>query len=137
MASGKLEVILKVELLSGAEMVVAHWRDGVVKYILRVPGGALCTSMTRIFRQDDVEHILLRHEQAAAHYALDGYARASARAGGVVAGWIPCPGARTNTILTGIATAFIGFPSHCLFLSAFQGGQQLLVGHRLPSRRLT
>jgi acetolactate synthase-1/2/3 large subunit len=91
-----------VELLSGAEMVVRSLRDEGVKYIYGYPGGALLHVYDAIFRQDEVEHILVRHEQAAAHMA-DGYARASGKAGVVLV--TSGPGA-TNTI-TGIATAFM------------------------------
>ncbi|WP_339844243.1 acetolactate synthase 3 large subunit [uncultured Halopseudomonas sp.] len=91
-----------MELLSGAEMVVRSLRDEGVKYIYGYPGGALLHVYDAIFRQDDVEHILVRHEQAAAHMA-DGYARASGKAGVVLV--TSGPGA-TNTI-TGIATAFM------------------------------
>lgn len=94
----------KVELLSGAEMVVRSLRDEGVKYIYGYPGGALLHVYDAIFRQDDVEHILVRHEQAAAHMA-DGYARASGKAGVVLV--TSGPGA-TNTI-TGIATAFMDY----------------------------
>jgi acetolactate synthase-1/2/3 large subunit len=91
-----------VELLSGAEMVVRSLRDEGVKYIYGYPGGALLHIYDAIFRQDDVVHILVRHEQAAAHMA-DGYARASGKAGVVLV--TSGPGA-TNTI-TGIATAYM------------------------------
>jgi acetolactate synthase-1/2/3 large subunit len=91
-----------VELLSGAEMVVRSLRDEGVKYIYGYPGGALLHIYDAIFRQDDVEHILVRHEQAAAHMA-DGYARATGKAGVVLV--TSGPGA-TNTI-TGIATAYM------------------------------
>lgn len=91
-----------MELLSGAEMVVRSLRDEGVKYIYGYPGGALLHIYDAIFRQDDVVHILVRHEQAAAHMA-DGYARASGKAGVVLV--TSGPGA-TNTI-TGIATAYM------------------------------
>ncbi len=91
-----------MELLSGAEMVVRSLRDEGVKYIYGYPGGALLHVYDAIFRQDEVEHILVRHEQAAAHMA-DGYARASGKAGVVLV--TSGPGA-TNTI-TGIATAYM------------------------------
>jgi len=83
-------------------MVVRSLRDEGVKYIYGYPGGALLHVYDAIFRQDEVEHILVRHEQAAAHMA-DGYARASGKAGVVLV--TSGPGA-TNTI-TGIATAFM------------------------------
>ena len=91
-----------MELLSGAEMVVRSLRDEGVKYIYGYPGGALLHVYDAIFRQDDVEHILVRHEQAAAHMA-DGYARASGKAGVVLVTSGPGP---TNPI-TGTATAFM------------------------------
>ena len=83
-------------------MVVRSLRDEGVKYIYGYPGGALLHIYDAIFRQDDVEHILVRHEQAAAHMA-DGYARATGKAGVVLV--TSGPGA-TNTI-TGIATAYM------------------------------
>jgi len=91
-----------VELLSGAEMVVRSLCDEGVKYIYGYPGGALLHIYDAIFRQDDVEHILVRHEQAAAHMA-DGYARATGKPGVVLV--TSGPGA-TNTV-TGIATAYM------------------------------
>ncbi|AQZ93563.1 acetolactate synthase 3 large subunit [Halopseudomonas phragmitis] len=91
-----------MELLSGAEMVVRSLRDEGVKYIYGYPGGALLHIYDAIFRQDDVTHILVRHEQAAAHMA-DGYARATGKPGVVLV--TSGPGA-TNTV-TGIATAYM------------------------------
>ncbi|MAD00090.1 acetolactate synthase 3 large subunit [Pseudomonas abyssi] len=91
-----------MELLSGAEMVVRSLCDEGVKYIYGYPGGALLHIYDAIFRQDDVEHILVRHEQAAAHMA-DGYARATGKPGVVLV--TSGPGA-TNTV-TGIATAYM------------------------------
>lgn len=91
-----------MELLSGAEMVVRALRDQGVKYIYGYPGGALLHVYDAIFQQDDVEHILVRHEQAATHMA-DAYARATGKAG--VALVTSGPGA-TNAV-TGIATAYM------------------------------
>lgn len=92
----------KVELLSGAEMVVRSLHDEGVKHIYGYPGGALLHIYDAIFQQDDIEHILVRHEQAATHMA-DAYARATGKAG--VALVTSGPGA-TNAI-TGIATAYM------------------------------
>ena len=91
-----------MELLSGGEMVVRALRDEGVRYIYGYPGGALLHVYDAIFRQDEVEHILVRHEQAATHMA-DAYARATNKAG--VALVTSGPGA-TNAV-TGIATAFM------------------------------
>ncbi len=83
-------------------MVVRALADEGVEYIYGYPGGALLHVYDAIFRQDKITHVLVRHEQAAAHMA-DGYARASGKAG--VALVTSGPGA-TNTI-TGIATAYM------------------------------
>ena len=91
-----------MEMLSGAEMLVRSLRDEGVKILFGYPGGAALHIYDALFRQEEVEHILVRHEQAAAH-AADGYARASGHPG--VALVTSGPGA-TNT-LTGIATAYM------------------------------
>ena len=91
-----------MEQLSGADMVVRSLADEGVEYIYGYPGGALLHVYDAIFRQDKITHILVRHEQAAAHMA-DGYARATGKPG--VALVTSGPGA-TNTI-TGIATAYM------------------------------
>src|SRR5690606_8123454 len=91
-----------VELLSGAEMVVRFLRDEGVKYIYGYPGGAVLHIYDALFKEKSIEHILVRHEQAATHMA-DGYARATGKAGVVLV--TSGPGA-TNAI-TGIATAFM------------------------------
>ena len=69
-----------MELLSGAEMVVRFLRDEGVKNIYGYPGGALLHIYDALFKEPEVTHILVRHEQAATHMA-DGYARASYKLG--------------------------------------------------------
>lgn len=91
-----------MELLSGAEMVVRSLRDEGVKYIYGYPGGALLHIYDALFKEPEVTHILVRHEQAATHMA-DGYARATGKPGVVLV--TSGPGA-TNAI-TGIATAYM------------------------------
>ncbi|MBS98113.1 MAG: acetolactate synthase 3 large subunit [Oceanospirillaceae bacterium] len=91
-----------MEQLSGAEMVVRALHDEGVKYIYGYPGGALLHVYDALFQQEDVQHILVRHEQAATHMA-DAYARATGKPG--VALVTSGPGA-TNAV-TGIATAFM------------------------------
>ncbi|MBV1882898.1 MAG: acetolactate synthase 3 large subunit [Pseudomonadales bacterium] len=91
-----------MELLSGAEMVIRSLEDQGVDTVFGYPGGAVLHTYDALFRQDKVRHILVRHEQAAAHMA-DGYARATGKPGVVFA--TSGPGA-TNTI-TGIATAYM------------------------------
>ena len=90
-----------MELLSGADMITRFLRDEGVEYIYGYPGGAALHIYDALFRQEEVKHILVRHEQAAVHMA-DGYARATGKAGVVLV--TSGPGA-TNTI-TGIATAY-------------------------------
>lgn len=91
-----------MELLSGAEMVIRSLRDQGVKYIYGYPGGAVLHIYDALFREPEITHVLVRHEQAATHMA-DGYARATGKAGVVFV--TSGPGA-TNAI-TGIATAFM------------------------------
>ncbi|MCB1648708.1 MAG: acetolactate synthase 3 large subunit [Pseudomonadales bacterium] len=91
-----------MELLSGGEMLIRALHDEGVEMIYGYPGGAVLHIYDAIFNQDKVEHILVRHEQAATH-AADGYARATGRPGVVLV--TSGPGA-TNAI-TGIATAFM------------------------------
>ncbi|MCW9052303.1 MAG: acetolactate synthase 3 large subunit [Motiliproteus sp.] len=91
-----------MELLSGADMVVRSLADEGVEYIYGYPGGALLHIYDAIFQQDKVQHILVRHEQAATHMA-DAYARATGKPGVVLV--TSGPGA-TNAV-TGIATAYM------------------------------
>ncbi|CAM4342092.1 acetolactate synthase 3 large subunit [Pseudoalteromonas ostreae] len=87
---------------NGSELVVQALKALKVKYIFGYPGGSVLDLYDALFQQDDVEHILVRHEQAATHMA-DGYARATGEVGVVLA--TSGPGA-TNCI-TGIATAYM------------------------------
>ena len=93
---------MTVQLFSGAQMVVKALSALKVKYIFGYPGGSILDVYDAIFQQDDIEHILVRHEQAATHMA-DGYTRATGEVGVVLA--TSGPGA-TNCI-TGIATAYM------------------------------
>ena len=93
---------MAVEMMSGAEMVVRTLKDIGIKHVFGYPGGAVLDIYDALFAQDDVSHILVRHEQAAAHMA-DGYARATGETGTVLV--TSGPGV-TNT-LTGIATAYM------------------------------
>ena len=88
-------------LLTGAEIVVQCLQRENVKYVFGYPGGAVLHIYDAFFQQDQIRHVLVRHEQAAVH-AADGYARASGEVG--VALVTSGPGA-TNAV-TGIATAY-------------------------------
>jgi acetolactate synthase-1/2/3 large subunit len=91
----------KVEL-SGAEIVVQSLKDEGVEFVFGYPGGAVLHIYDAIFQQEDVRHVLVRHEQGATH-AADGYARSSGKPGVVLV--TSGPGA-TNAV-TGIATAYM------------------------------
>ncbi|WP_340678500.1 acetolactate synthase 3 large subunit [Paraglaciecola sp.] len=91
-----------MEMMSGAAMVVRTLKDIGVKHVFGYPGGAVLDIYDALYAQTDVEHVLVRHEQAAAHMA-DGYARSTGLTGTVLV--TSGPGA-TNT-LTGIATAYM------------------------------
>lgn len=90
------------ELLSGAEMVVRSLQELGVKYIFGYPGGSVLDIYDSLFVQSEVEHILVRHEQAATHMA-DGYARATGEVGVVLA----TSGPGVTNCVTGIATAYM------------------------------
>lgn len=83
-------------------MLIRALHDEGVELIFGYPGGAALHIYDAIFNQDKVEHVLVRHEQAATH-AADGYARATGKPGVVLV--TSGPGA-TNAI-TGIATAYM------------------------------
>ncbi|GAA3942001.1 acetolactate synthase 3 large subunit [Litoribacillus peritrichatus] len=114
-----------MELLSGGDMLIRALSDEGVEYIYGYPGGAALHIYDALYRQSDVKHVLVRHEQAATHMA-DGYARAAGKAGVVLV--TSGPGA-TNTV-TGIATAYMDsipmvvlcaqVPSHLIGEDAFQ-----------------
>jgi len=91
-----------VEMLSGGDMLIRALHDEGVDLIFGYPGGAALHIYDAIFNQDKVDHVLVRHEQAATH-AADGYARSTGKPGVVLV--TSGPGA-TNAI-TGIATAFM------------------------------
>ncbi|MBK1655444.1 biosynthetic-type acetolactate synthase large subunit [Allochromatium vinosum] len=88
--------------LSGAEIVIQALVDEGVELVFGYPGGSVLHIYDALFKQGSLKHILVRHEQAAAH-AADGYARATGKCGVclVTSG----PGA-TNAV-TGIATAYM------------------------------
>ena len=66
--------------MTGAEMVVTALRDNGVKDVFGYPGGAVLPIYDEIFQQQDVRHVLVRHEQGAGH-AAEGYARSTGRCG--------------------------------------------------------
>ncbi|WP_082683199.1 acetolactate synthase 3 large subunit [Entomohabitans teleogrylli] len=91
-----------MEMLSGAEMVVRSLIDQGVKQVFGYPGGAVLDIYDALHTIGGIEHVLVRHEQAAVHMA-DGLARATGEVGVVLV--TSGPGA-TNAV-TGIATAYM------------------------------
>jgi acetolactate synthase I/II/III large subunit len=111
--------------LRGAEILVKALQAEGVKYIWGYPGGAVLHIYDAFYKQDTIQHVLVRHEQAAVH-AADGYARATGDVG--VALVTSGPGV-TNAV-TGIATAYMDsipmvivcgqVPTAAIGLDAFQ-----------------
>jgi acetolactate synthase-1/2/3 large subunit len=111
--------------LMGAEILVKCLQAENVKHVWGYPGGAVLYIYDAFYKQDTIQHVLVRHEQAAVH-AADGYARATGDVG--VALVTSGPGV-TNAV-TGIATAYMDsipmviitgqVPTHAIGLDAFQ-----------------
>ncbi|RLA04599.1 MAG: acetolactate synthase 3 large subunit [Gammaproteobacteria bacterium] len=111
--------------ITGAEIFVRSLEAEGVEYIFGYPGGAVLHIYDALYTQDKVQHILVRHEQAATH-AADGYARSNGKPGVVIV--TSGPGA-TNAV-TGIATAYMDsiplvvftgqVPTHLIGNDAFQ-----------------
>jgi acetolactate synthase-1/2/3 large subunit len=111
--------------LTGAEIFVRALHDEGVDLVFGYPGGAVLHIYDALYTQDKVNHILVRHEQAATH-AADGYARSTGKPGVVLV--TSGPGA-TNAV-TGIATAYMDsiplvvftgqVPTHLIGNDAFQ-----------------
>ena len=93
---------MAIEKLSGSEALMRSLKEEGVELVFGYPGGASLHIYDALFNQEDVEHILVRHEQGAVH-AADGYARACGKPGVVFV--TSGPGA-TNAI-TGLATAYM------------------------------
>jgi acetolactate synthase-1/2/3 large subunit len=88
--------------LRGAEIMIKALQAEGVKFVWGYPGGAVLHIYDAFYKQDTIQHVLVRHEQAAVH-AADGYARATGDVG--VALVTSGPGV-TNAV-TGIATAYM------------------------------
>ena len=111
--------------LTGAEIIIECLKAEGIDYVFGYPGGAVLHIYDAFYQQDDVQHILVRHEQGATH-AADGYARSTGKAGVVLV--TSGPGA-TNAV-TGIATAYMDsipmivitgqVPKHLIGNDAFQ-----------------
>ena len=89
-------------VLNGSEILVRSLQAEGVEFIWGYPGGSVLYIYDALYKQESIQHVLVRHEQAAVH-AADGYARATGNVG--VALVTSGPGV-TNAV-TGIATAYM------------------------------
>ena len=111
--------------MPGAEMVIKALVDQGVDVVFGYPGGAVLPIYDALFKQNQLRHILVRHEQAAVH-AAEGYARSTGRVGAVLV--TSGPGA-TNAV-TGLTDALMDsvpvvcltgqVPTHLIGNDAFQ-----------------
>lgn len=111
--------------LNGSEILVRCLQAEGVRHLWGYPGGAVLYIYDALYKQDSIQHVLVRHEQAAVH-AADGFARATGEVG--VALVTSGPGV-TNAV-TGIATAYMDsipmviitgqVPTPAIGLDAFQ-----------------
>ena len=116
---------VKSEQLTGAEIVVRCLQEEGVDCVFGYPGGAVLYIYDALFKQDKVRHVLVRHEQGAAH-AADGYSRASRKIGVCLV----TSGPGVTNAVTGIATAYMDsipmvvltgqVPTPAIGLDAFQ-----------------
>jgi acetolactate synthase I/II/III large subunit len=112
-------------LMTGAEMVVRALRDQGVETIFGYPGGAVLPIYDALFHQDFIKHVLVRHEQGAAH-AAEGFARSSGKAGVLLV----TSGPGTTNAVTGLTDALMDsiplvcitgqVPTHLIGSDAFQ-----------------
>ena len=111
--------------ITGAEIVVRTLDELGVRHVFGYPGGAVLFIYDALFNQKKIKHILVRHEQGAAH-AADAYARSNGKAGVCLV----TSGPGITNAVTGIATAFMDsvplvvisgqVPSHAIGQDAFQ-----------------
>src|SRR5437667_3545798 len=111
--------------LTGAEIVIRCLQEEGVEYVFGYPGGAVLNIYDELFKQEQVKHVLVRHEQGAAH-AADGYSRSSHKTGVCLV----TSGPGVTNAVTGIATAYMDsiplvvltgqVPTHAIGQDAFQ-----------------
>jgi acetolactate synthase-1/2/3 large subunit len=111
--------------LNGAEIVIRCLQEEGVDVVFGYPGGAVLFIYDELFKQEKVKHVLVRHEQGAAH-AADAYSRASNKVGVCLV----TSGPGVTNAVTGIATAYMDsipmvilsgqVPTHFIGQDAFQ-----------------
>jgi len=94
-------------MLNGAELLVQSLKNEGVEHVFGYPGGAVLHIYDALDSQNDVKHILVRHEQGATH-AADGYARSTGKPGVVLV----TSGPGITNAVTGIATAHMDSTVH-------------------------
>ena len=93
---------IKTEELTGAQILIRCLQAEGVEVVFGYPGGAVLWIYDELFKQDKVRHVLVRHEQGAAH-AADGYSRSSNKVGVCLV----TSGPGLTNAVTGIATAYM------------------------------
>jgi acetolactate synthase-1/2/3 large subunit len=93
---------IKTEELTGAQILIRCLQAEGVEVVFGYPGGAVLWIYDELFKQDKVRHVLVRHEQGAAH-AADGYSRSSDKVGVCLV----TSGPGLTNAVTGIATAYM------------------------------
>jgi len=116
---------IKTEELTGAQILIRCLQAEGVDVVFGYPGGAVLFIYDELFKQDKVKHVLVRHEQGAAH-AADGYSRSSNKVGVCLV----TSGPGLTNAVTGIATAYMDsipmvilsgqVPTHAIGEDAFQ-----------------
>jgi acetolactate synthase-1/2/3 large subunit len=116
---------IKTEVLTGAQIIIRSLQAEGVEVVFGYPGGAVLWIYDELFKQDKVRHVLVRHEQGAAH-AADGYSRSSNKVGVCLV----TSGPGLTNAVTGIATAYMDsipmviisgqVPTHAIGEDAFQ-----------------
>ncbi len=111
--------------MTGAEIVLQSLADQGVEHVFGYPGGAVLPVYDAIFNRNDIEHVLVRHEQGAAH-AAEGYARSTGKVGVLLV----TSGPGVTNAVTGLADAMLDsipivcisgqVPSHMIGTDAFQ-----------------
>ena len=111
--------------ITGAEIIVRCLEEEGVKHVFGYPGGAVLYIYDALYATKNLEHILVRHEQAAVH-AADAYSRSTESVGVCLV----TSGPGVTNAVTGIATAYMDsvpmvilsgqVPTHAIGQDAFQ-----------------
>ncbi|MFI3300539.1 MAG: biosynthetic-type acetolactate synthase large subunit [Candidatus Gastranaerophilales bacterium] len=92
----------KVRILTGAEILLSTLKSFEVDSVFGYPGGIVLAVYDELYKQNEIKHYLVRHEQSAIH-AAEGYARASGKCGVALV----TSGPAATNIVTGLANAYL------------------------------